>query len=88
LYFGAMKSTRASENLRIVEAFLSHSIVLPCDLQVAHAYADIKLGLKRQGTPVPENDIWIAAVALAHDLVLATRDRHFDYMHGLRIARW
>jgi tRNA(fMet)-specific endonuclease VapC len=42
--------------------------------------------LKRAGTPVPDNDLWIAAVAIEHDLALVTRDRHFDKLPQLRRA--
>jgi tRNA(fMet)-specific endonuclease VapC len=37
---------------------------------------------------VPENDIWIAALALQHDLTLATRDIHFEAVEGLKIEMW
>jgi len=43
----------------------------------AEQYARVFVQLKRAGTPVPDNDLWIAALALEHDLVLITRDRHF-----------
>ncbi|MBA3472116.1 MAG: VapC toxin family PIN domain ribonuclease, partial [Rubrobacter sp.] len=41
-----------------------------------------------KGRPIPENDIWIAAVALQHDLVLASRDSHFEHVEGLQLDRW
>lgn len=43
----------------------------------AEYYARLFVQLKRAGTPVPDNDLWIAALALEHDLLLVTRDRHF-----------
>jgi len=43
----------------------------------AEHYARLFVQLKRAGTPVPDNDLWIAALALEHDLLLVTRDRHF-----------
>jgi tRNA(fMet)-specific endonuclease VapC len=36
--------------------------------------------LRRQGTPIPSNDLWIAALVLQHDLALCARDRHFDHL--------
>ena len=42
--------------------------------------------LKRAGTPIPDNDLWIAALAMEHDLALVTRDRHFDKVPQLRQA--
>jgi tRNA(fMet)-specific endonuclease VapC len=52
------------------------SVLLP-DRETAEHYARIFVQLKRAGTPVPDNDLWIAALALEHDFTLITRDRHF-----------
>ncbi len=46
-------------------------------------YAAIKDYLRREGTPIPTNDLWIAASTLQHGLILATRDEHFDAIEGL-----
>jgi len=46
--------------------------------ETAEHYARVFVQMKRAGTPIPDNDIWIASVALEHDLILLTRDRHFD----------
>jgi len=43
----------------------------------------IKASLRRKGKPIPENDIWIAALALQHDLIVATRDAHFNEVDSL-----
>jgi len=40
------------------------------------------------GSPIPENDMWIAALAQQHHLTLATRDRHFDNIEGLFVEKW
>lgn len=48
------------------------------DEQTTHHYANIFAQLRRQGTPIPTNDIWIAALVLQHDLVLFTDDAHFS----------
>lgn len=45
--------------------------------ETAEQYARLFVQLKRAGSPVPDNDLWIAALALEHDLTLITRDRHF-----------
>lgn len=46
--------------------------------ETAEHYARLFVQLKRAGTPVPDNDLWIAALALEHDLLLITRDQHFQ----------
>ena len=52
-------------------------VLLP-DLETAEQYARIYAQLRRAGTPVPANDLWIAAQVLQHNLTLITRDGHFD----------
>lgn len=44
----------------------------------AHHYAALYARLRKAGTPIPTNDLWIAALAIEHSLVLYTRDAHFD----------
>jgi tRNA(fMet)-specific endonuclease VapC len=46
--------------------------------ETAEHYARIFVQLKQAGTPIPDNDLWIAALVLEHDLILITRDRHFE----------
>jgi tRNA(fMet)-specific endonuclease VapC len=62
--------------------------VLLCDVDVAWRYGEVKKLLRDKGRPIPENDIWIAAIALKHDLTLATRDVHFGEVTGLKTAAW
>jgi tRNA(fMet)-specific endonuclease VapC len=44
--------------------------------------------LRLKGRPIPENDVWIAAIALQHDLTLITRDMHFGEIENLKTAVW
>lgn len=88
LFFGAAKSGRPAENRARIERLASTASVLPCDLAVAREYGAIKYRLRRKGKPLPENDIWIAATAKHHDLVLVTRDRHFADVEDLLVAEW
>ena len=52
--------------------------VLYADEQTTHHYGAVYRQLRKQGTPIPTNDIWIAALVLQHSLVLCARDTHFD----------
>lgn len=88
LYFGARKSERAMENLARINEFTAGSVVLGCDTDTARYYGEIKNSLHIKGCPLPENDIWIAAVALQHDLVLVTRDTHFDEIENMKTIVW
>jgi len=73
---------RAAENERVLRRFLMKDGVraLFPDDQTTHHYAGVFRHLRRQGTPIPTNDMWIAALVLQHNLVLHARDRHFDHL--------
>ena len=73
------------ENERILRRLLLKEgvSILYADDQTSHHYAATYVQLRRQGTPIPTNDIWIAALALQHDLVLCSRDKHFDRLAQL-----
>jgi tRNA(fMet)-specific endonuclease VapC len=73
---------RGAENERTLRRFLLKPAVtvLFADGSTIHHYARIFHQLRRQGTPIPSNDLWIAALVLQHDLVLCARDRHFDQL--------
>jgi tRNA(fMet)-specific endonuclease VapC len=64
----------------LLQSFLAKptvGILLPAR-ETAEHYARLFVQLKRAGTPIPDNDLWIAALVLEHDLLLITRDRHFE----------
>lgn len=88
LYFGAQKSGRVEANMKRVDDWKEANSILDCDGETARFYAIIKNQLRLKGKPIPENDMWIAAVALRHDLTLVTRDAHFGNVEGLRTERW
>ena len=77
---GFATGTRQADNERLLRRFLLKdgvSILFP-DEQTTHHYAAAFTQLRRQGTPIPTNDLWIAALVLQYDLQLCSRDRHFD----------
>ena len=88
LFYGAHKSARSKENLAHISEFAASSIVLGCDVETSHFYGEIKNALRLKGHPVPENDIWIAAIALQHGLALITRDTHFNAVDNLKVIVW
>jgi tRNA(fMet)-specific endonuclease VapC len=88
LYYGARKSTRVTENLARIDEFVASSTVLPCGTATAQQYGDIKNTLRVKGRPIPENDIWIAAIAMQYQLTLVARDGHFHEVDGLRVEAW
>ena len=73
---------RSAQNERVLRRFLLKSGVgiLYADEQTTHHYASAFRQLRRQGTPIPTNDLWIVALVLQHNLTLHARDRHFDHL--------
>jgi tRNA(fMet)-specific endonuclease VapC len=57
--------------------------VLYADEQTTNHYANVYRQLRSQGTPIPTNDMWIAALVLQHSLSLCDRDAHFDALPQL-----
>jgi tRNA(fMet)-specific endonuclease VapC len=88
LCYGAHKSVRARENLARIDNFATSNVVLGCDTETARYYGEIKNALRLKGHPVPENDIWIAAIAIQHDSTLVSRDAHFSEIENLKVAVW
>jgi tRNA(fMet)-specific endonuclease VapC len=88
LYKGVFKSSQPQKNRLLLEAFLQTVAVLHPDTATALHYAQISANLEQLGTPIPENDIWLAATALECKMPLATRDAHFGHVAGLQLLRW
>ena len=68
--------------------WVSAVIVQDIDEETTHRYASIGLELKKKGTPIPTNDLWIAAICRQHSLPLLSRDKHFDLVPGLHRLNW
>ncbi len=88
LTYGALASVRVQENMARIEELARAIIVLKCDRSTAASYAAVKHRLRSKGRPIPENDVWIAALARQHGLTLATRDSHFEAIDDLSLEIW
>ena len=86
--YGIAQSHRRLKYEDWLKGFLAASEGLDVTLDTALEYAAIQLALRRAGTPIPSNDIWIAALCRQHRLPLLSRDRHFDRIPGLRRLAW
>jgi tRNA(fMet)-specific endonuclease VapC len=82
---GFLAGSRAAANEQALVRFLNSPRVQPLlpDEQTTHHYAQLFAFLRRQGTPIPTNDLWIAALTMQHELALHARDRHFDHLPQL-----
>jgi tRNA(fMet)-specific endonuclease VapC len=88
LHFGFEKSTRRDKNLEALSRLLTYCNPLPCTADTAPHYARVRRRLELRGKPIPENDVWIAATAFEHSLVLVTRDAHFEFIDDLPRVVW
>lgn len=88
LYYGARKSVWSEKNIARIDEFAARNSIVSCDLSTAQRYGEIKNSLRAKGRPIPENDLWIAALSLQYGLTLVTRDDHFSTVDGLPIATW
>ncbi len=88
LMFGFRNGNRFKENMVDLNNFLEHKVVefIQIGKTTSDRYSRIALHLKRQGTPIPSNDIWIAAQAMEHGAEIITLDRHFENITGLVYA--
>ena len=88
LYYGARKSGRLAANVKRVDEFAVRNVVLSCDMETGQQYGLIREELRIKGRPLPENDVWIAALARQHSLTLVSRDAHFNEIEGLSVVAW
>jgi tRNA(fMet)-specific endonuclease VapC len=88
LLLGVYRSSNKEKHLNELNVFLRKCKVLTADAETADSYAMIKTELLRKGKPIPENDIWIAAIAKQHKLILITRDKHFNEVAGIELENW
>ena len=88
LIYGAHKSSRSMQNLERIDDFIESNVILGTNTETARDYAEIKLDLQQKGRPIPENDIWIAAIAAQNELVLVSRDTHFAEIDELQLEIW
>jgi len=85
LMFGFRNGTRFKENMNELNEFLQHDVVEFAQIgkTTSDRYSRIAAQLKRKGTPIPSNDIWIAAQTMEHGAELITSDQHFEKIDGL-----
>lgn len=87
LLFAARNSGRPKENLKTYNEFIDICRILNITRKTADPYSAIRLQLKQKGRPIPENDLWIAAVCIENNLPIITADAHFESVEGLEVVR-
>jgi tRNA(fMet)-specific endonuclease VapC len=89
LFYGAMKSQNPAQTLAKQEVFLNQFVSLPFDDEAAKIFGEIRAYLTRLGKPIGPYDLQIAAIALAHNVILVTHNtREFSRIPDLQIEDW
>jgi len=88
LYTGAYRSAVPQRQIEQIARFLKMVAVLRPDETTAEYFGQIHAELAKAGTPIPQNDVWIAALAREHQLPLVTFDAHFNHVSGLNVQTW
>lgn len=88
MYYGAQYSSQVEKNIENILRLTERYQVLHVDKSTAIVYGIIKAALRKKGKPIPENDIWIAAIAQQYSVPLITRDRHFNEIDSITILEW
>ena len=86
--YGLLRSRHRRNLALLLDSLVRESIVLRVDETTAQTYAEVRDELRAHGRPIPENDVWIAALARQHDEPVVSRDRHFDAVKGLGTVTW
>ena len=86
--FGLTGSVDRSRLNSLFRKLIGESIILDVDQLTGEIYAQVRFELKKKGRPLPDNDIWIAALVRQHNLSLVSNDSHFDAVDGVRRISW
>ena len=86
--YGISQSRKRVHYERWLTEYLPTFRVLEIDERTTVSYSTVRIELKKAGTPIPANDVWIAALCRQHALPLLSRDRHFDAVSGITRLAW
>ena len=86
--FGIRQSRHYKRYSEWLERSLSHVVIAVVDVETAELYGEIRLALKKAGTPIPLNDAWIAAAAAQFRLPVLSRNAHFDAVESITRVSW
>lgn len=90
LQYGALRSNNSEKALNVLEELVNYIPVLPAGSDIAKHYAEIRSDLASKGTPIGNNDLWIAAHAqsLGHTLVVSNNVKEFERVENLTLENW
>ena len=86
--YGLLRSRHRRKLEALLDSLARESDLADVDDETTRFYAVVREALRAKGRPLPENDVWIAAICLQHELGLVTRDRDFEHVEGLGVTSW
>ena len=86
--YGISQSRYRKQYEEWLNEYLPKFRILAIDEQTTISYSAVRTELKKAETPIPANDVWIAALCRQHSLPLLSRDRHFDAVTGITRLNW
>ena len=86
--YGLHRSQHRQTLRTFLQTLIRESLVLRVDEATTVHYAAVRNELRERGRPIPENDVWIAALARQHDQPIVSRDEHFDEITGTERLAW
>ena len=86
--YGLKRSRERSARERWLDELEDIFEILEITSNTSRSFAQIRHELREAGTPIPENDLWIASLAREHRLAIATQDKHFDHVTDLHRLSW
>ena len=86
--YGLRRSQFQNQLESWLQAFLKGVDVTYPNEEILSIYADLRVELREAGTPIPANDVWIAAIVRYRNMPLVSRDAHFDHVRLLRRVEW
>ncbi|SRR5690606_29566530 len=88
LYVGVNRVVNKTKHGKRLVDFLGLCEIILVDTGTSEKFGEISAALYEKGKPIPSNDIWIAATAMQHNLILVTMDKHFSEVEGLATENW
>lgn len=86
--YGLLGSRKKGELSAWLDVLCQQVAVIDVSVETAVHYADIRFCLRQQGTPIPLNDVWIAALARQYGHAVLSNDQHFDCVPGVKRVAW
>ena len=86
--YGISQSRFRKQYEQWLSEYLPGFRILDVDERTTVSYSAVRAELKKAGTPIPSNDVWIAALCRQHSLPLLSRDRHFELVSGVTRIHW